>query len=512
MEARRACRRWMSQDDRPERKWEMVHNIMRLGWMTLVVALLWSALPASAQAQADDPWIETFGNALNDEATAVARDAAGNAYIVGLFQGAVDFDPGPGQRVLVSSGSRAGFVTKMSPAGDLLWAQRIGGGERAAARGIAVDAVGNSYITGEFGGLVDFDPGPNTVDRESNGDADIFLLKLDPHGNFLWAVTAGSKASDQGEAVVVDANNQVYITGSFEGLVDFDPADGKTLVSSAGEDDIFLVRYTHDGRIVWAKGFGGDDDDAGLNLAVDRTGNVYVTGEFEGNADFDPGDTSTEIRARGDEDVFVAKFAPGGDARWARAFGGLGNDRGPDVAVDNAGDVYVTGGFEQSAAFHPESALAGIVSHGEDDMFLAKLSTHGAEQWVFATGGARTDFGEGIAVDAFGNILVVGSFERNVDFDPGLANVTLLAKGQDDVSIGKYRGDGGLLMARAFGTETDEEARDIAVDARGSPIVVGDLQSGSAEDVALHDVLVARLAAGVWGSATDWINLPLMSR
>jgi hypothetical protein len=247
--------------------------------------------------------------------TSITLDSASNVYTTGRFSGPVDFDPGPGIFNLTSAdpSTNDGFISKLDTNGNFLWARRFGDIEENDSKSITVDDAGNSYITGIFSGTIDFDPVPSVGELTALGVNDSFICKLDANGNFLWAKQLGSPNSYVNSySITLDNEGNIYTTGDFVGTVTFDP--NITAFISAGVSDGFVYKLDADGNFLWAKQFGGTDTigEGGNEVTIDKTNSVYVTGYFEGTADFDPsletlGDTLTSASA-GNFDAFVLKL------------------------------------------------------------------------------------------------------------------------------------------------------------------------------------------------------------
>jgi hypothetical protein len=186
----------------------------------------------------------------------IAVDGAGSVYTTGWFQGTTDFDPGPGTSNLSSADSADIFVSKLDRDGSLIWVKQMGGTSYDAGSGIAVDAAGNVYTTGYFGGTADFDPGPDTFNLSSAGGPDIFVSKLNSAGNSVWAKQMGGMNGDAGYGIAVDAAGNVYTTGLFISTADFDSGPGTFNLSSAGGPDIFVSKLS--GPPAPTKPAGGD--------------------------------------------------------------------------------------------------------------------------------------------------------------------------------------------------------------------------------------------------------------
>jgi hypothetical protein len=169
-------------------------------------------------------------------------------------------------------------------------------------------------VTGGFHGTVDFDPGPDVDNHVSNGGHDAFVTKFDSGGNYIGARTWGGTDFDYGFGAAVDGWGDVYVTGYFSGTVDFDPGPDVDNHVSNGFRDTFLTKFDSSGNFVWARTWGGTGFDYGNGVAVDGSGNAYVTGMFEDEVDFDPGPGMNNQVSNGYDDAFLSKFPP--DGNW----------------------------------------------------------------------------------------------------------------------------------------------------------------------------------------------------
>src|SRR5687768_10582535 len=233
------------------------------------------------------------------------------------------------------------------------YARGFGGFATDRASRVTVDPSGNLYLTGSFTGLVDFDPGPGTVNLTGGGGADAFVVKLDPSGNLVWARRFGGAFDDAGTDVAFDGAGNVYLTGFFADVADLDPGTGTLFFTSAGATDIFVVKLDANGNLAWANRIGSTAADEGNGLAVDTAGNIYLTGEYSSTVDFDPGTGTVNLTSGGFTDIFVARLDTNGGLVWARGFGSISSDQGNGVAVDGAGNVHATGTFTGTADFDP---------------------------------------------------------------------------------------------------------------------------------------------------------------
>jgi hypothetical protein len=279
------------------------------------------------------------------------------------------------------------FALQPVEAQELEWAKQAGG----SGWGIAVDGSGDSYVTGQFRGSATFGAGEtNETILICCGDYstyDIFVAKYNSSGDLLWAKQAGgSDGSDwgSGHGIAVDGSGDSYVTGYFVGSATFGAGEAnETTLNSSGDidtDDIFVAKYNSSGDLLWAKQAGGSYFSWGYGIAVDGSGDSYVTGDFLGSATFGAGETNeTILNSSGNSldnvDIFVAKYNSSGDLLWAKKAGGSGQDRGYGIAVDGSGDSYVTGDFLGSATFGAgEANETTLNSSGSGDIFVARFS------------------------------------------------------------------------------------------------------------------------------------------
>jgi hypothetical protein len=188
-------------------------------------------------------WAKSFGGSSSDVGIYLAVDASGNVYTTGYLRGTVDFDPGAGTTNLTAAVTNDdSFVQKLDASGNFVWAKTFGGTGTDNARSITVDASGNVYTTGLFSQTADFDPGAGTANLTAVGNFDVWVQKLDPSGNYVWAVSFGGTDFDYGYSIAVDASECVHTTGFFQGTVDIDPGAGTDNHTSVGLNDVFIQK------------------------------------------------------------------------------------------------------------------------------------------------------------------------------------------------------------------------------------------------------------------------------
>jgi outer membrane protein assembly factor BamB len=446
-------------------------------------------------------WAFNVGGPNQDVGWSTATDAAGNVYVSGYFNGTVDFDPGPGTFSLTGSNNDT-FAAMYRPDGTFQWARDLGPSNEGSAIAVQganvyvafVGSAGDTEVTaldaasgnsvwpalvqlasgGGSGVGVAVGPSGNVYVRGTNASAQAFAAKLDASGNVQWTRTTsgGNAVSTQGAAaggnkVAVDGSDNVYVTGSYSGTVNFGPG-AATLTSLNGTLDAFVWKLNTNGNPVWAGSLGSIGDDFGAGLTVDGAGNVLVTGGWgysqtysaktiSRNNDFDPGPGVLKLTNNGGYDTFLVKLAPGANGSltfsWAKSIGGSSYDWGSNVAVDSAGAVYTTGAFSGSVNFNP-GGQSILPSAGAVDIFVWKLNADGTFAAAAAMGGPGYDYVHGIALDAQGNVYTTGGFRDTANFNPnGTYDLTVNGSdgGYQDVFVSKLTQSGQLnaLLAPA---------------------------------------------------------------
>ncbi|NUQ65232.1 MAG: SBBP repeat-containing protein [Pirellulales bacterium] len=383
-------------------------------------------------------WAQAFTGSFISDVGALAIDVNGNVFVAGSFSGTVDFDPGPGSAPLTSTGwGGDAFVLKLNPSGNYLWARSLGGNDYDAATALDTDDAGNVYATGHFWGTVDVNPGTGSDLRTSAGERDVFVWKLSGTGNLVWARTVGGTGDDHGRGITLDDLDNVHITGTFFDTVDFNPGAGTALLTSAGWDDVFVLKLNNSGNYLWAKRFGGGPTEVSSGIVVDPDGNVYTAGYFWGEGDFDPGPGITMLSSAGEEDIFVSKLDASGNFGWARRMGGPLNDGAMGIELVTDSQISTVGYFQGTADFDPGSAVVNLTSAGQDDVFVSSLDTAGGFVWAGAMGGSGSELGLGIVADDSGNLVTTGYFEGTADFNPGSVLYPLTSSGGLDVFLSK---------------------------------------------------------------------------
>jgi hypothetical protein len=361
---------------------------------------------------------------------------------------------------------------------SLSWVKNIGSASSVEGRGIATDASNNVYTTGNFDGTADFDPGIGTYSITSNGGNDIFVSKLDALGNFVWAFSIGGLGGDLGFSITTDATGNVYVTGYYVGVVDFDPSVATFTLPNYGQDNIFVAKYSSSGSLIWAKGMGSTSNEHSTSIDIDNIGNVITTGWFTGTADFDPSASTFTLTSIGGDDIFVSKLDGSGNFVWAKQIGGPGSDRGQGVKVDPSGNIHITGYFSNTTDFDP-SATTYTLSSGlaSQSAFITKLNSSGNLVWAGSIASNQPSYGNAITLDASANVYATGFYNGTADFDFSAVTNTLVSSGNADIFILKYNSGGIFTWAKSIGGTNADVGKSINVDATYNVYTTGNFST-----------------------------------
>jgi hypothetical protein len=373
--------------------------------------------------------------------------------------------------------SIATFIVHLSNAQSFEWASAIVGDDHVNMHAIVPDAAGNVFVTGDFEGTVDFDPGVAELMVSSSIDdsyGDIYVNKLDASGNLVWSRTFGStgESLERGLSLVLDATGNVYVCGMFAGTIDFDPGPGTAIHYCGGVRDGFVLKLDADGNFVWVREIGGSGYDQANALALDSSGNLCITGTFANTATFDSGTGEVLVVTTGSQHPFVCKYDLDGNLLWVKNFGAESAFVSWALAIDASDHIYTTGHFSDTGDFDPGAETFNQTSYGGPDIYLLKMDTNGNFNWAKQMGGTDTisggspitDWGYSLAIDAENNVLLAGHFKGSASLDPNSSSVTHISEGSVDAFVCKIDEAGNLMWINQYGSASFDEGRAVATD------------------------------------------------
>lgn len=416
------------------------------------------SIGCSAQFYLD--WAKTYGGNGYEISTGISIDSSNNIYVTGNLWTRADFDPGKDTTYLQSTGFGTDvFIQKFDENGDLLWVKSCGGHFHDEGSAIAVSPSGCVYLAGNFVDSADLNPDTGKYIVHSSGSDDIFILKLDPKGKFRWANTIGGPKTEEVHALKLDNNNNVYLCGNYTDTLNISPSGSSHIVESKGLYDGFVQKLDSNGKHLWTIDFGGSGFDLANDLFVDNGDNTWLTGYFSDTLNVN----SKKLISKGKEDVLVLKIDPTGKITWAKQIGGIGVDKGVTIAVDQHKNGYISGSFEQFLSLDPKGIAPSVSSYGGKDIFLVKLDSNGNYIWGKPWGGSSVDLPTKLLLPSNGDIVCLGTFLDQVDFDPGSGVASGNSSIGADIFLTTFDSSGIHKGFQQYGGDGDVTLNDVAI-------------------------------------------------
>ena len=411
----------------------------------------------------------------------MAVSSNGNTVIVGSFRGTADFDPGAGTATLTSAGMGDMFFAKYDASGNYLWAKNVGGiDDLCVAFSVVTDANDNIYVSGYFGDTVDFDPGngihllmcPSTFQNQ-----DGFIAKFTSSGEFVWAKNIAGPDVTRVYNIDLDREGNIYAVGYFNETTDFDPGANIAELTCAipFRSNLFFAKYDNNGNYKWAKQIASTTEYVDVALGANNT--VFVTGTFTDTVDFDPGNGTAKLAGNANLNMFFAKYDADGEYQFAHhvqnAYSVSFYGRpGRGIAVDNKGDLYLTGTFSSfnGTDFDPGDGTAILTTVGSSNFFLAKYNASGDYQWAKSLNGDSES--RGIYIDRSQTLITTGIYHAVVDFDFGNATTTLPLY-PNQTFISRYHLNGSYISVGGFGNGASDYVTGMGVDGNNNLYCTG---------------------------------------
>lgn len=380
-----------------------------------------------------------WAKSANGASYSIATDSNGNSYVTGSFNSST-ITIGSFTLTNSSAGNHNDlFIAKYDALGNVIWAKSAGGSNDDVAESIAVDANGNTYITGYFiSSSITF----GTTTLNNAGIENIFVAKYDLSGNAIWAKSAGGTQFDEGKSICVDAIGNTYLTGIFmSASITF----GTTILSNSGSgfDNIFVVKFDASGNTIWEKSAGGANEDISNCICVDIYGNLYITGSFNSSTiTFG----STTLSNSGFADVFVVKYGNTGNVIWAKKAGSSSIEFGYGISTDNQGNAFIVGEFSGGTINFGGNTLTNTTIN-YSDIFLVKYDSSGIVSWAKSAGGTDFDYCKSVTLDPSGNAFVSGYFKSS-SMNFGNTTLTNSNNGSAHIFVSKYDNSGNQIWAK----------------------------------------------------------------
>jgi gliding motility-associated-like protein len=405
---------------------------------------------AKYNSSGDLIWAHVFPSAGWNYGTNVAVDSRDNVVITGYSNSPADFDPGPDTTLLAPGAGHSNyfFIARYTTSGDLMHAVSFGGQGGVLSFDMAIDKEDAIYVTGNFYNTVNFNTGSGTATITSNGSG-VFFAKYDSAFQYVWARSlSGTGMYGGASSIACSAGGAVYLSGYFGGTVDFDPGTAFQWITASTTADRFFAKYDTNGNLIWAHALNMNDVGAftvGRSCAIttDADDNLYMTGNYKGAVDFDPGSGQAYHTAPPGYSSYLCKYDAGGNLLWAESIDAT-LCFSDEVEVDCKGTVYITGTFGY-ADFDPSPTATAILFSSAPSAamnFLAAYSSQGSYYWAKMIG--NNGYGSGTIESTLAikdqYQYVAGGFKQSGDFDPGPDTVLLTTGGVGpNTFFAKYR-------------------------------------------------------------------------
>lgn len=423
-------------------------------------------------------WGARMGNGDYCAALGTVVDAAGNIYTTGYFTGTVDFNPGPGVYNLITTGGYDAYIQKLDANGNFLWAAKMGQTQDDRGERVTLDGAGNVIITGTSNGLFNL----------GLGRPDIAVWKYNASGVYQWWKKIGNNYYDYATAVTTDAANNIYITGTFENTVDFNPGGAAQILTSTGNlKDMYILKLLSNGDFRWVKQIAtatGNPEKAQQIKYNSTNNNIYFAGVYYGKTDFNPGIAiaDTFFLNTGNinvKDVFISQMDTAGNFINAVKIGNQTEILFGDFSINPSdGKICITGGFRSVVDFNP-----GVNTFNMDAgvnvgtavyccILNQNLSFNRAFQLQSATPFTNS-VGLSVKIDANDNIYLGGRLEGTVDLAPDAPVVNYTSVGGQDMFLVKISPANHFIYGGATGTATDQFVTQLDVNSAGEIYIVG---------------------------------------
>lgn len=353
---------------------------------------------------------------------------------------------------------------------------RVGSTGSESVRDVAVDQRGNMLVGCTFERTVDFDPAAAERPLTANGGIDACLVKFDAVGNYQWAITYGGPGDEEIVSVATDLQGNIYVAGTFTGGVDFDPGPGVVQRTSRGGRDVYFLKLTPEGRLLWEFDFGSTLDDQVYQLKLDSAGGIYLTGFYQRTVNFGTGGGVANFTSAGGNDLYLARYDTNGNYVNAISIGANDDERGYAVGIDATGVIWLFGSFVSRVVdFAPNSGGRVVVSQGGSDFFLSRFSPELNHLSTFGFGGVQDDTPApgGLFIDFQSNVYLTGSFRGTADLNPGPGVFNRNSLGEADGFLIRLNARGEFQQAVSFGGTANDSGLRVMADLNGAMYVTG---------------------------------------
>ncbi len=386
-----------------------------------------------------------FSQYANNRIIDLKVDSNNNVYLLGAYNGTIDFDPGPGAFYMTNANQNnldALFIEKLDSNGNFIWAKQITDSIGYASNpSFWLNQDAALLITGYFNGTVDFDPNNGVQQMTANVD-NTFLLKLNANGEYVWSKQIEGSVNN-GVRTIVDFQHNIYLIGKFMNTIDADPDAGIYYLTGTSDINLYMIKLNATGNFKWAKSISALNLNSNIaisDLQADKFGNIYYGGYYADSVDFDLGVTNDIRASNGATDIFFSKVDSSGQYQWTRTFGGTSTETLNQIASDSFGNFYLIGLYYSNLVdFNPDNNAIYTLTGGRS--FVSKFDANGVFINAKSFGNNNTGYiiQKSISIDFNNHIFCTGYFQGTQDFDPGAAVYDLTTPVSQSMYIEKFR-------------------------------------------------------------------------
>lgn len=450
--------------------YQRIFNHQQYKTILLFIVVLFSL---QSYGQLKDDWAKVYGSpGASTVPNDVAVDHLGNIFVGGYFTNTADMDAGVAVANITSNGLNDAYLAKYDSIGNYLWSLSFGGGDYDAIESIDVDLNGDVFVTGYFLDTMDVDPGPGVVNHIGSALTnyrDVFIVKYSANGTYLWSHSFGNNFRyDQSHDLIIDSFGSAYVVGEFGSSIDIEPGAGTTLLTSNGSSDLFLIKYSSTGSLIWGKNLGGSSTEYGRAMSFDKYGNIQLAGTSSSatmDADAGPGTAILTKIGTGYSNMFVAKYDAAGNYLNAFNIGGMGTTAPTAIGYDTSNNILITGSLNDTVDFDPGVGVQNRMSHPPyRDFFVAKYDELGNFIWTNNIGGNSYCDATNIQTDENNNIYLTGRFDADsLDFDTGAGTYIIDPTNYADGFLAKYDSTFAIDYAFSIKSGSYENVNGLAV-------------------------------------------------
>lgn len=413
---------------------------------------------------------QQWGNCTISQFTNEANDVEINnnneSYTAGYITGETAFSPA--NTVLSAQGNGDIYIAKYAPSGVLIWQRTFGGSYSDRAIDLAIGDDQNIVVTGQFFGTVTFG---SIVLNSSANSKDIFIVKLDPAGNVLWARSEGGNLAENAYGITVDHQNNVILTGQFQGMSTIGPNTFTSAIdpnTNLPSFDFFISKYNSNGNPLWSLNGSAEYEDRGLAVAVDHQNNIFFTGQFSKTLTF----ASNTYPNLGYNIGFLCKLNTSGQLQFLNQLkAGMTNPYDLEINSDN--EVIITGDFLGNLNYYDSAGMHSIQNPYDRQIFVLKTSNGGNYIWNYTLGSNNELSARSISMDPHKDIFITGFFKCDLSQIQDTANALFNSVGYKDPYLLKLNHSGQFQYIKQFGGKMDDEGHGVAIRENDKPIICG---------------------------------------